>query len=34
MSFIERTEDGRVIMRIVTSWATVQEDVDRLIACL
>ena len=34
MSFIERTEDGRVIMRIVTSWATVQEDVDRLIVCL
>ena len=34
MSFIEQTEDGRVIMRIVTSWATCPEDVDRLIACL
>ena len=34
MSFIEQTEDGRVIMRIVTSWATAPEDVDRLIACL
>ena len=34
MSFIEQTDDGRVIMRIVTSWATAPEDVDRLVACL
>ena len=34
MSFIEQTEDGRVIMRIVTSWATSPEDVDLLISCL
>ena len=34
MSFIEQTPDGQVIMRIVTSWATRPEDVDRLIACL
>ena len=34
LSFIEQTEDGRVIMRVVTSWATRPEDVDRLIACL
>ena len=34
MSFIEQTEDGRVIMRIVTSWAAVPEETDRLIACL
>ena len=34
MSFIEQTEDGRVIMRIVTSWATTPEETDRLIACL
>ena len=34
MSFIEQTEDGKIIMRIVTSWATKPEDVDRLIACL
>ena len=34
MSFIEQTEDGKIIMRIVTSWATKPEDVDRLIARL
>ena len=34
MSFIERTGDGRVILRIATSWATLPEDTDRLIACL
>ena len=34
MSFIEQTGDGRVIMRIVTSWATTPEETDRLIACL
>ena len=34
MSFIEQTPEGRVIMRIVTSWATTPEDTDRLIACL
>ena len=34
MSFIEQAPDGRVVMRIVTSWATAPEDVDRLIACL
>ena len=34
MSFIEQTPEGQVIMRIVTSWATRPEDVDRLIACL
>ena len=34
MSFIEQTPDGQVVMRIVTSWATRPEDVDRLIACL
>ena len=31
---IEQTPEGRVIMRIVTSWATTPEDTDRLIACL
>ena len=34
MSFIEQTDDGRVIMRIVTSWATTPEEADCLIACL
>ena len=34
MSFIEQAPDGRVVMRIVTSWATAPEDVDRLLACL
>nr|AHF26141.1 low specificity L-threonine aldolase [uncultured bacterium Contigcl_1771] len=34
MSFIEQAEDGRVIMRIVTSWATAPEEAGRLIACL
>lgn len=31
MSFWEHTDDGRVIMRIATSWATTREDVDKLI---
>ncbi len=34
MSFMEQTEDGRVMMRIVTSWATGPEETERLIACL
>ena len=34
MSFMEQTDDGRVMMRIVTSWATGPEETDRLIACL
>lgn len=34
MSFIEQAEDGRVIMRIATSWAASAEETDRLIACL
>ena len=34
MSFMEQMEDGRVMMRIVTSWATGPEETDRLIACL
>ena len=34
MSFIEQTDDGRVIMRIVTSWATTPGEADRLIALL
>ena len=34
MSFWEHTDDGRVIMRIATSWATTREDVDRLIEVL
>ena len=34
MSFMEQTDDGRLMMRIVTSWATGPEETDRLIACL
>ena len=34
MSFMEQTDDGCVMMRIVTSWATGPEETDRLIACL
>ena len=34
MSFIEQTGDGRVIMRLVTSWAAAPEETERLIACL
>ena len=34
MSFWENRDDGRVVMRIATSWATRPEDVDALIACL
>ena len=34
MSFWENTADGHTVMRICTSWATQQEEVDRLIAAL
>ena len=34
MGFWEKLEDGRVIMRLATSWATATEDVDRLIEAL
>ena len=34
MSYIEQAADGRVVMRIVTSWATSPEEAGRLIACL
>ena len=34
MSFWENTADGHTVMRIATSWATQNEDVDRLIAAL
>ena len=34
MSFMEQTDDSRVMMRIVTSWAATPEETDRLIACL
>lgn len=34
MSFWERTEDGRTVMRIATSWATRPEDVDALLEVL
>ena len=34
MGFMEQVDDSRVIMRIATSWATLPEDVDRLITCL
>ena len=34
MGFWENTDDNHVIMRIATSWATRQEDVDRLIEIL
>jgi threonine aldolase len=34
MGFWENTDDGRVVMRIATSWATQDEDVDRLIELL
>ena len=34
MSFMEQRDDGRVLMRIATSWATAPEDTERLIACL
>ena len=33
-SFWENTADGHTVMRICTSWATQQEEVDRLIAAL
>ena len=34
MSFMEQVDENRVMMRIVTSWATTAEETDRLIACL
>lgn len=34
MSFWENRPDGRTVVRIATSWATTDEDVDRLIAIL
>ena len=34
MGFWENTEDGDTVMRIATSWATRDEDVDRLIEML
>ncbi len=34
MGFWENLSDGRVVMRIATSWATTAEDVDRLIEAL
>ena len=34
MSFWENRPDGRTVVRIATSWATTDEDVDRLIEIL
>ena len=34
MGFWENLADGRVVMRLATSWATTAEDVDRLIEAL
>ena len=34
MSFWEKTPDGQTIMRIATSWATQEAEVNRLISCL
>ena len=34
LGFWENLDENRIVMRIATSWATRQEDVDRLIACL
>ena len=34
MGFWENTGDGHIVMRIATSWATWDEDVDRLIEIL
>ena len=34
MGFWENLPDGRVVMRLATSWATTPEDVDRLIGAL
>jgi len=34
LSFWEKTSDGKIILRIATSWATRREDVDRLIDLL
>ena len=34
MAFMERVDSAHVMMRIATSWATTQEDVDQLISLL
>ena len=34
LGFIEKDDDAHTVMRICTSWATTDEDVDRLIALL
>lgn len=34
MGFWENLADGKTVMRIATSWATQDEDIDRLIALL
>ena len=34
MAFWEHSDETHTIMRIATSWATTDEDVDRLISCL
>lgn len=34
MAFWERPDDAHTVMRIATSWATTDEDVDALIRCL
>lgn len=34
LAFWENTDDGHIVFRIATSWATKPEDVDRLIECL
>ncbi len=34
MGFWENLADGRIVMRLATSWATTQDDVDALIALL
>ena len=34
MGFWENLPDGRVVMRLATSWATTAEDVDALIEAL
>ena len=34
LGFMENLDENRAVMRIATSWATTEEDVERLIACL
>ena len=34
LGFWEKPDEDHVIMRIATSWATSDDDVERLIACL